>query len=261
MDFNTVLQDLPSIAQIRAEAQSLQSKLENTRDQITAARELLGASHEVLKESRSQLETLTSLTEASNRLLTVQNAALLQQLEATNKSDAKMQSILSTLEGVRLAATAPIRADMDASLGEKQLSMLDTIHRIADEGLSFARYGDGEIRLMMREEFNLRFQKNVPGLKSDLARVFSMSSDTLLIGMPHRFVNSMWGAVFTENWSALKPAVDKASVFGDSHVSRPIFFDFYQQAAVDAWRSVWDGRDALIEIGRASCRERVSRLV
>ncbi|GAA3296765.1 GT-D fold domain-containing glycosyltransferase [Arthrobacter citreus] len=260
MDFNTVLQELPSIAQIRTGAQDLQKNLGDARVQVAEARELLEVSHEVLKESRDQLHSLTKLTEASNRLLEAQNAALLQQLEATNKSNAQMQSILSTLEGVRLAATAPLRADMEASLGGKQLSMLDTIHHIADKGLSFARYGDGEIRLMTREEYNLRFQKNAPGLKSDLTRVLGMSSENLLIGMPHRFVNSMWGAVFAENWSSLKPHVDKATVFGDSHVSRPIFFDFYQQAAVDAWRSVWNGRDALIVAGRGSRFELIDEL-
>lgn len=197
-------------------------------------------------------------------LLQEQNSLLRQQLESQSKAlEAQrvlLQGIQTTLESVRLAAMAPIRADMDAALGGKQLSMLDTLSRIVDERMSFARFGDGEIRLMMREEFNLRFQKNAPGLKADLAKVFRMGRSDLLIGMPHRFANAMWGSVFAENWAGIRPHIERTDAFGDSHVSRPIFFDFYQQAAVDAWRRVWEGRNALIVAGRGSRFELIDAL-
>lgn len=239
MNIKGLLQDLPTVEQLQAEVQSLNTQLESVN---------------------SRLESLSKVTEASSALLNTQNEAMKRQAEASKSAADILERTLSTLESVRLATTAPVRADMSAALDEKQLNMLGTIDLIAEQRMSFARFGDGEIRLMMREEFNLRFQKNTPGLKEDLAKVFKMSSDKLLIGMPHRFVNSMWGAVFAENWAALKPIIEKAPVYGNSHVSRPIFFDFYQQAAVDAWKRVWDGRNALIVAGKGSRFELIDEL-
>lgn len=64
----------------------------------------------------------------------------------------------------------------------KMLDMEVTMHRIKDEKLSIARYGDGENKLIANPYFSIGFQKNNVLLAKKLKNVLLHPSEKLLIG-------------------------------------------------------------------------------
>lgn len=158
----------------------------------------------------------------------------------------------AALENVRMASMSQMRGEMRAQVTSKQLGLIETIEHIRDHRLSFARFGDGEFRLMFRPEFDLRFQKNNPMLALDLRRVLSAPSESVLVGMPHIFYDAHWSTVLAELWHEISPTLGDLPIFGDSHVSRPPIFSLFGEDGVEAWRSVWAGRDVAVIAGKGS---------
>jgi hypothetical protein len=153
---------------------------------------------------------------------------------------------------IRAAVMAPIRREVATQMQSKQLDFMDTIDVLRDERKSFARYGDGEFRLMYRREHKLKFHRNSPELMAALERVLVDPAPGTLIGMPHFFTGVHWSIVFAETWHHVGPLLAGQERFGQAHVTRPMFFEEYGRDAVEAWRSVWAGRDAVLVTGTGS---------
>lgn len=156
------------------------------------------------------------------------------------------------VENIRMASMSPLRAEMRESITSHQLGLLETVELIRDQRLSFSRYGDGEFRLMFRPEFDLRFQKNTPQLAHDLREVLSNPADKTLLGLPHIFYDVHWSTVLAELWHEISPLIPSDIQFGDAHVSRPPMFTLHGNEGVEAWRSVWAGRDVAVVAGKGS---------
>ncbi|HEX2246007.1 MAG TPA: GT-D fold domain-containing glycosyltransferase [Arthrobacter sp.] len=199
------------------------------------------------------------LLEEQNKLL----KSLVQTQKSLVQSEKKRDEVVAKLhweaqrtrtiaENIRGAVMAPIRHDIAEVMQAKQLDHLETLAVIRDERKSFARFGDGEFRLMYRREHQLKFQKNSPELMAELKRVLVSPHPDTLLGMPQVFLGLHWSIVFAETWHFVGPLVATQERFGNSHVTRPAMFTEYGQEAVEAWRSVWAGRDAAVITGEGS---------
>lgn len=166
-----------------------------------------------------------------------------------------------TQDVIRTAVAAPILNEVQDLADNKQLSFLATIEAIRDEGLSFARFGDGEMKLMLRPDYKLGFQKNSPELATALRNVLvEPRSDKTLIGFPHVYRDLHWTGVWCDIWGQMSKLVQGHSRFGNSHVSRPVFFQNTGEAGVQAWRSVWEGKNVIVITGQDSRFEVVPAL-
>ena len=71
--------------------------------------------------------------------------------------------------------------EIQSFIEDQQLSFLSTVRKVAENRMSFSRFGDGEIRLMLRPQYDLKFQKNSPQLAESLRSVLTDSSDGLFL--------------------------------------------------------------------------------
>lgn len=161
-------------------------------------------------------------------------------------TDRKSQDI------IRLAQAAPILNEVQRFADTVQLGFMETVSTVRDEELSFARFGDGEFRLMLRPEYKLRFQRNSPRLSAELRDVLENPADGMLVGFPHVYRDHHWTNVWCDIWGQVEPIVRPYSRMGNSHVSRPVFFQFAQHQGVESWRAVWEGRSVCVITGKGS---------
>lgn len=166
------------------------------------------------------------------------------EMQQIRKSDAITRSILAK----------PVLNELEEFSVERQMNFRDTLHAISEPHVSFARFGDGELKLMLREGYNLRFQKNSDSLRRDLHATLRSAGETpkLLIGFPHPYTDLHWTEVWIDLWEELNLLIPSAANFGNSHVSRPIVFQRLGWEAVDLWRSVWNRQKACVITGAGS---------
>ena len=159
------------------------------------------------------------------------------------------------LEGFRAYASTAMFAEIREFTQAQQLGFEDTMKRVARDRLSLARFGDGELKIMLRPQYNLRFQPWSARLATDLRAVLAMDgydADRLLVGFPYTFRDAHWTSVWMDIWPEVKPLLNPIAAYGTSHVSRPIYFSHLGRHGVDLWREVWDGQDVCIVTGEGS---------
>ncbi|GAB3259372.1 GT-D fold domain-containing glycosyltransferase [Arthrobacter pigmenti] len=167
------------------------------------------------------------------------------------------------LEIQRLHTTGPILDEAQAFTEARQMSFRETLVNIARDGLSFARFGDGELRMMLRAEYSVKFQRNNPDLRQDLRDVLTAGDNddaSLLVGFPQIFRDMHWSGVWADLWPQLSGILPPAVVFGNSQVSRPFFFSHLGDEGVELWRRIWDGLNVCIITGTGSRFELVDEL-
>lgn len=137
-----------------------------------------------------------------------------------------------------------------------QMDFETTVDHLVDDRVCFARFGDGELRLMLRPDHNTRFQVGGSALRADLRRVFTLEGydpKRLLIGFPHPYRKNLhWCSVWMDLWSDLKRLVPDGVPLGNSHVTRPIFFEQLRADGTRLWRRVWDGLRVTVITGAGS---------
>jgi len=159
------------------------------------------------------------------------------------------------LEGFRALAARETFAEIREFTEACQLGFEDTMRRVVRERLSLARFGDGELKTMLRPEFNLRFQPWSAGLAGDLRGVLRMDGYDplrLLVGFPYIFRNVHWTSVWLDIWPEVKPLLKRSLTYGTAHVSRPQYFLHLGRQGVQLWRDVWDGQNIVIVTGEDS---------
>lgn len=154
-------------------------------------------------------------------------------------------------------------AEVDGLIQSRQLSMLETVDLLA-KGHSIARFGDGEIRLMLQPEFQLSFQKSNSALAEDLRRLllsYDSVSNHLLIAFPTVFPQRLWMGIWADSWHLMKPILQASkSLWANTHISRPLFFQWHGLDAVQAWRRVWENKNVCIIAGKGSRFEMLPEL-
>ncbi|WP_427869678.1 GT-D fold domain-containing glycosyltransferase [Leucobacter luti] len=177
--------------------------------------------------------------------------ALSEQIARLNEELRAQRLLLE--DSVRGSATSYLD-EIEQVLAERQLGFAPTLELIAKERLSFARFGDGEFKSMLRPSYNLRFQPGSPELAQDLMRVFleSQEDSRCLVGFPTLYRDLHWSRVWIDIWPEVRPLAKASDRLGNAHVSRPIAFQTLGQKAVDLWREVWTGRHVTIITGQNS---------
>ena len=167
------------------------------------------------------------------------------------------------LEVLGKASLREVLAEVDEQIQDRQYTMMETMEEI-HYGKSIARWGDGEIRLMLQPEFELSFQRPNPQLAIELVRIlenYDAIFQNTLLAFPTVFTSRMWMGIWADSWHLLKPILEQSSSkWGNTHISRPLFFQKHGQAAIDAWRSVWDGKNVCVIAGKGSRFELIPEL-
>ncbi|GAA3542797.1 hypothetical protein AFL01nite_10190 [Aeromicrobium flavum] len=192
------------------------------------------------------LEDVVGLLQDQNALLSDIRSELRQQRrEITGKDRRRLEGIITQ------SLAEPVRAEVRRFHAERTLGMRETVERLVREPVGFSRFGDGEFWLMLRITFSLRFQKNSFALQDALRDAFTRPTDDLMIGFPHPFHTLHWTNVWTDLWNEVSDLAPSGVRFGDSHVTRPIFFEEFGSEGVDLWRRVWEDRTVTVVAGES----------
>ena len=167
----------------------------------------------------------------------------------------ELQEQRKYLEVFRHVVAHDVLGEVAAFTAERQFTFEQTIERIGSRRMSFARFGDGEFRTMLRSEFNLKFQPWSADLAADLRELLLFEGydpDRLMLGFPYPYRNLHWSGVWLDIWSELKPLLRTDLRYGNSHLSRPIFFQQLGRRGVDMWRELWADREICVVTGENS---------
>lgn len=156
-------------------------------------------------------------------------------------------------EALRIVAAKPTITAMRDFMRDRQYGFRETVERLASDRLSFARFGDGELKMMLRADYNLRFQRNSEAIQQSLeAALTERSIPDLLVGLPHAYADAHWTGVWVDIWDELARLLPDDQAYGNSHVTRPIFFQMLGAEGVELWRRVWAGHDVCVITGKDS---------
>jgi len=250
--------DLRSLAQ-RASLPRLTVSLDQLQDAFPLEAGPRAGQPFVLPQREDLLPAVTEPSEADlhHEALVAEFRKLLKATRDSNKTlktmAAELKNQTRILESVRLASSAETMADVQEFVNARQLTMLNTLRRLATTDDSLARFGDGEFRLMLRSDYDVRFQRNSPELQRELLEVFrSTETPGFQIGFPQVFRDPHWTGVWSELWPQLRPALPPTGTYVNSHVTRPLAFDLLRDEAVELWRDVWRDRRVVVVTGAGS---------
>jgi hypothetical protein len=173
---------------------------------------------------------------------------------------AELKTHRRELEALRIAVTAETLRDVSAFFERQVSSLRETLEMLATTDISMARFGDGEFRLMLRDDFNLRFQPNSSALQQDLEAVLRLEDPSVLVCFPQVFRDAHWSGVYQELWPTLQNLIHGNQRFGCAHVTRPQVFADLGSHAVQLWRQVWDRKNVVVVTGEGSRFELVPDL-
>jgi hypothetical protein len=107
----------------------------------------------------------------------------------------------------------------------------------------------------------LKFQANSAELREGLRRTLTLTGQSdLLLGFPHLYRDFHWSGVWLDIWLSLEPLLDRSYRYGNSHVSRPVFFQILGEEGVRLWRQVWQGCGLCVITGEGSRFEAIPEL-
>jgi len=227
--------------------------------------------NKILSAQSDLLQKQISLLQAQSKIIAEQAQRLQEHSKVSGEQSERLKSIAwhvsqsrEIQEAIRHSLTAPLLDSIQEFLASRQLGLLETLDVIRRDRLNLARFGDGELDLMLRLDANIKFQRNSPALMTDLASVFDTAKnhpDKLLIGMPYLYRdNRHWATVYTKYWSQVQPKLESLERVANSQISRPTIFAIHGHEAVEAWRKVWEGLDITIVTGKGSRFEMVPEL-
>lgn len=145
------------------------------------------------------------------------------------------------------------------------MSCEDTVKYILDTGCSVARFGDGEIKLIVGK--NLSFQKASPELSARLSEVLSSDKKNLLICIPEIFsakqrcaytkeFNAHWKkhlSFFRKDWYR---HFNPDRTYGNAFISRNYMGKLNKGKSTEEYynyiKKLWDGEDIVIVEGEKS---------
>ena len=139
------------------------------------------------------------------------------------------------------------------------VSIRATIQYIVDTKCSVARYGDGEMKLIMGN--NISFQKLYPKLKERLSTILSSNDSNLVVCVPNIFESldiytdhdkAFWREYLSRSRKKWYKLLDKNRTYYDAFVSRCYLPYRDKSGAAECfrmWRHLWNNRDLLIVEG------------
>lgn len=198
---------------------------------------------------------LTALTQiheemVQNRELAAAQQDLLEDLRGKLQVQSRMTRLLLD------RSVADMQNDIQDTLGAVQMSMAETLNAICQQRLSLVRFGDGELKLMAKQNHSLAFQHNSPELRLELKAALNpdwVAPGRVLVSLPPPFRGDLhWLGCWISSWSLVKPLIDPERRYGHSLVTRPAFFRGQGADGIKQWRRLWLGRKILVVTGRGS---------
>lgn len=145
-----------------------------------------------------------------------------------------------------------------SELIKKQLSLItlspvETLQQIKQNRLSIARFGDGEINIVVHAGKGNIFQYGSLDLTNKMRTVLKARLDNLLVCIPNLTVGGEWWANYWQNiFDEYCQYLIYDRLYGDSWVSRSPFFWQYKQDAIRLWQDIWHNRDVVFIMGEGS---------
>jgi len=176
-------------------------------------------------------------------------------VKTLSKIYGSLEQIKKNTEVTRIASANPYLTRIREFNKSNQLSFSDTVELITKERISFARFGDGELKLMLRPTYKLAFQKNSQALRDALAAVVTLGQQApskLLVGFPQTYTDLHWSGVWVDIADETLEIFSDIKRVGNAHVTRPIFFEDLGVAGVELWRAVWAGKNVRVITGKGS---------
>lgn len=119
------------------------------------------------------------------------------------------------LEQIRHNVNYQIYDEVYQLVTQKQLSFVDTVRKVTKEGLSLARFGDGELGMAVNPVRDIQFQKNSFELSRDLQRILEVEQEGLLVALPHFHYTTSWMSIYARYWPVVKHWIkDKKTTVG-----------------------------------------------
>jgi hypothetical protein len=151
------------------------------------------------------------------------------------------------------ATCSEIMQGLEEFTARRQMGFLETVRKISSDKASLIRWGDGELRTMLRLEFEAPLQANSEYLSQQLREAAGVSaSDELIVGFPHIFHDSYWQYVWSDIGLETMRMFSHNDILGKAHITRPIYFKTTGHEGVKAWRDVWQDRSVTIITGTDS---------
>ena len=143
------------------------------------------------------------------------------------------------------------------NIAPKVLNSVETLKKIYDEHLSFARFGDGEFELMWG--IPLKFQSFNNSIQDDLFEVINSNSESLLIGLPNTFdglngyaedSKKFWKRFMGKYYKKivkLLPDDYFSGIYGNANATR--FYTGFDsndnEEIVELFKNIWDARNVI----------------
>lgn len=140
---------------------------------------------------------------------------------------------------------------IEKTFDSRLLSYEQTLAEITKPGVSMARFGDGELKQLVRP-FNIGFQPFSKQLQADLREVVAAHEPNVLIGFPPVFRNEQWATLWHDILDETVDIFRNEKRFANTAVSRPPCFGELREKAVELWKKVWDERTVLVVTGKGS---------
>ena len=152
------------------------------------------------------------------------------------------------------------------SIKNKKIKILDsqkTIDLIIEKQLSFIRFGDGELNIILDKNCNrISFQKNSEKLRSDLIEVFNfnLTNKKVLLCLPYFFTGNgleeltpeaggFWHYYVGSKIDALGAIINPNLIYGNTQITRP-YIDLKNKKdckhSFDSLKKLWNKKDVLI---------------
>lgn len=215
------------------------------RNAFTDVKRTAAAAEKQVKVARRTQHTTQRQLKAVVRTLEAQRTAL-------ERIEANSERVESELRTLRIASTQVTMREVHEFIASRQMTYRETLETLVRHERSFARFGDGELRLMVDPMYRLGFQVNEPDLRDALRACLQQENPDLLVGWPRAFWTTHNTTLWAVVWDRVKSLVPPETRFGNSHVSRPDCFQALGDEAVELWRQVWDGRAVTVVTGRGS---------
>ena len=146
----------------------------------------------------------------------------------------------------------------------KILSSMETVEKIANEGYSIARFGDGELGYI--NKVGLYFQDYNDEIADRLKEILNSSEKKLLIGMPLAinsefcenyigYAKEYWTQWIRKNKFLILKLLDKNKIYGSTQISR-FYLDYKDKSNVKKYveklKNIWNNKEIVIIEGEKS---------
>jgi hypothetical protein len=234
------------LADLRRSATAAEKQVRAARSSEAATNRLVDAVVTSSREVQHQLHAISGVLD--------EQRALLEELRsgATN--------VEAELRTLRVSRTEAMMREVHDFVVTRQMTYRETLDFLADDEVSFARFGDGELRIMVDPMYRLGFQVNGPEVREALRDTLQQRHAGLLLGWPRAFWTTHNTMQWSVVWERVKALVPPETRFGNSHVSRPDCFEVLGDEALELWRRVWHGRTVTVVTGRDSRFDLVPQL-